>query len=98
MTIIKCPNCGIYNTDSDYCKECNTILSYKLRREHAFKKAQEERQKQNAAKEEKPAFFEKYLNHRYFLIRLIAKTIRSIWLVFMAIGMFIAWVVSAIAA
>ncbi|WP_417856072.1 hypothetical protein [Xanthomarina gelatinilytica] len=54
--------------------------------------------KQEALKEKKPAFFEKYINHRFLIVRIGTKIIRSIWLVFMAIGMFIAWLVSAIAA
>lgn len=98
MATIKCPNCGIYNTNRDYCEHCGTVLSYKIRRELALKKEKEERLKQEALKEKKPAFFEKYTNHRFLIVRIGAKIIRSIWLVFMAIGMFIAWLVSAIAA
>ncbi|PWK20775.1 TFIIB-type zinc ribbon-containing protein [Xanthomarina spongicola] len=98
MATIKCPNCGVYNTNRDYCEECKTVLSYKIRRELAFKKQEEERLKQAKSIEKEPSFFEKYVNHRYFLVRISAKIIRSIWLVFMAIGMFIAWLISAIVA
>lgn len=98
MATIKCPNCGVYNTNKDYCEHCDAVLSYKIRRELALKIEKEERLKQEAFKSKKPAFFEKYLDHRYLLVRLGAKIIRSIWLVFMAIGIFIAWLVSAIAA
>jgi len=41
MATIKCPNCGVYNTNRDYCEECKTVLSYKIRRELAFKKQEE---------------------------------------------------------
>ena len=98
MATIKCPNCGVYNKDRDYCKECQTVLSYKIRRELVLKKEKEERLKREASKEKEPVFFEKYISHRYFLVRFIAKIIRSIWIVFMAIGMFIAWLISAIVA
>jgi len=98
MATIKCPNCGIYNTNRDYCEECQTVLSYKIRRELDLQKQVEERLKQVASKEKEISAFEKYSNHRFFLVRLVTKIIRSIWLVFMAIGMFIAWLISAIVA
>lgn len=43
---IKCPNCGVYNVNRDYCSKCNTILSYKKRREQEFKKEEEARLEQ----------------------------------------------------
>lgn len=98
MATIKCPSCGVYNTDRDYCEECNTVLSYKIRRELALKKEEEARLREMASKEKKESFFEKYSNHRFFLVRFFTKVIRSIWLAFMAIGMFIAWLISAVVA
>ncbi|HLV15065.1 MAG TPA: hypothetical protein VKY41_07790 [Xanthomarina sp.] len=98
MATIKCPNCGVYNTDKDYCEECQTVLSYKIRRELAYKEQEKERLKELANQEKNPSFFEKYSNHRFFIIRFLTKIIRSIWLGFMAIGMFIAWLISAIVA
>lgn len=98
MATIKCPNCGIYNTDRDYCEACNSVLSYKIRREIVFKKEEDARVKLEASIEKKPSFFEKYSNHKLFLVRFLAQALRSIWMVFMAIGMFIAWLISAVVA
>jgi len=98
MATIKCPNCGVYNTGRDYCEACNTVLSYKIRRELVFKKEEEARLKELATQVKKPSFFEKYSNHRFLIVRVFTKIIRSIWLGFMAIGMFIAWLISAVVA
>ena len=98
MATIKCPNCGIYNTDRDYCEACNTVLSYKIRRELALKKEENARLIKEASIEKKPSFFEKYSNHRFFIVRFFTKALRSIWMIFMAIGMFIAWLISAVVA
>lgn len=98
MATIKCPNCGIYNTDRDYCEECDTVLSYKIRRELVLKTEENERLIQEASIEKKPSFFEKYSNDRFFLVRFFTRFLRSIWMVFMAIGMFIAWLISAVVA
>ena len=60
---IKCPNCGVYNVNRDYCSKCNTILSYKKRREQEFKKEEEARLEQRRLeKKNNPSFFEKYGN------------------------------------
>lgn len=96
---IKCPNCGIYNTNEDFCTSCGTLLSHKKRRELAF--AQDEidrKERERIQKEKSPGFYENYKNHKFLIVRVFAKTIHSIWMAFMAIGMFIAWLISAIIA
>lgn len=96
---IKCPNCGIYNTNRDYCSECNTLLSYKKRRELAYKKEQDAQlERRRIEKENNPSFFEKHENHRFWVVRAFIKVIKSIWMAIMAVGVFIAWLIAAIAA
>ena len=31
--IVKCPNCGVFNTNREYCKNCNTLISHEKKRE-----------------------------------------------------------------
>ena len=96
---IKCPNCGIYNTNKEYCTNCGTLLSHKKRRELAFVQDEKDRkERERIQKEQSPSFYERYGNHRFLIVRIFAKIIHSIWMAFMAIGMFIAWLISAIAA
>jgi ribosomal protein L37E len=96
---IKCPNCGLFNTNADYCKNCNTPLSYKKRRELAYAQETKERLNRERIENKKsPSFFVKYKDHRFLVVRIIVRVIHSIWTVFMAIGMFIAWLFTAIAA
>ncbi|MEH1006399.1 MULTISPECIES: hypothetical protein [unclassified Winogradskyella] len=96
---IKCPNCGIYNTNADYCTNCNTLLSYKKRRELAFAQEEKERrERERIQKEASPSFFKKHKDHRFLIVRIFVKITHSIWMAFMAIGMFIAWLITAIAA
>jgi len=95
---IKCPNCGIYNTNKDYCTNCNTLLSSKIRRELQFaKEAKARAEKQRIEDENSTSIIEQYTSHRFLIIRVFAKIIRSIWLGFVAIGVFIAWLVTAVA-
>ena len=96
---VKCPNCGVYNTNEEYCTQCNTLLSYKKRRELAF--AQEKKdglERERLQNEASPSFYEKYKDHKFLIVRVFVKITHSIWLGFMAIGVFIAWLITAIAA
>lgn len=97
--IIKCPNCGIYNKNADYCTNCSTLLSYKKRREIAVAKEKEERlERARFADEASPSFYEKQKDHRFLIVRILVKISHSIWLGFTAVGLFIAWLITAIAA
>lgn len=98
-SLIKCPNCGIYNKNEDYCTNCNTLLSYKKRREITFAQDEKDRdERERIEKEKSPSFYEKHKDHKYFIVRAFAKITHSIWMTFMTIGMAIAWLIAAIAA
>ena len=41
--IIKCPNCGVFNTNKEYCENCGELISHQKKREikaEAVKQAQ----------------------------------------------------------
>lgn len=95
---IKCPSCDIYNTNKAYCENCNTLLSSKIRRALQFEKEEKARlEKRKHEEKNTTSIIENYSNHRFLVVRVIAKTIRSIWLGFVAVGVFIAWLVTAVA-
>jgi hypothetical protein len=75
------------------------LLSSKIRREQAFAKDEKERnERERIQKETSPSFYEKNKDHRYLPVRIFARVTHAVWAGFMAIGMFIAWLISAIAA
>ncbi|MFD2562135.1 hypothetical protein [Aquimarina rubra] len=96
----KCPNCGTLNLNRDYCKECGTLVNSTLKRNQERKQRLE--QKQKAIKEQKPnkitLFFEQAKEHQNIFIRYTAKFFYSIWIVVLAIGSFLAFVIGYIAA
>jgi ribosomal protein L37E len=96
---IKCLNCGVYNTNEDYCTNCNTPLSYKKRRELDYAQQEKKRrERERIQKEKSPSIYEKYKDHHSLIVRVFVKIVHSIWMGFIAIGMFIAWLITAIAA
>lgn len=99
MKRIKCPNCGTYNDNVDYCINCGTLINFKKRRELEFEKS-EKRRAFNEREDKKKSFkwIEKYKTHKYLVVRVFAYVIYSVWAAVMAIGTFIAWLFTMIAA
>ncbi|MDN3491749.1 hypothetical protein [Winogradskyella bathintestinalis] len=96
---IKCPNCGVYNINKEYCTNCNTLLSFKKRREIEYANAEKDRrERERLQKEASPSFYEKHKDHPLLIVRVLVKMFRSFWLGFIAIGVLIAWIIVAVAA
>ncbi|AXT49504.1 hypothetical protein D1818_01210 [Aquimarina sp. BL5] len=96
----KCPNCGTLNLNSDYCKECGTLINTVLRRKQERKQRLEK--KAIATKSQRPnkitLFFERVREHPNVFIRYTARFFYSIWIVVLAIGSFLAFIIGYIAA
>ncbi|MGB0981998.1 MAG: hypothetical protein ACPGUH_07855 [Winogradskyella sp.] len=96
---VKCANCNIYSKDTDVCSNCNKPLFSKHHHQlRLIKEEEARRKKERIKKDASPSFYEKNKAHRFFIVRVFVKILHSIWLVFMAIGMFIAWLISTIVA
>jgi methionyl-tRNA synthetase len=85
----KCRNCGTWNDEEDYCKSCQSSLSpLALEKEKDALRKQEEETRT-------PSNFELWLgrieNHKFFLVRLFYKILRSIGIIFTFFGVFFAW-------
>lgn len=95
---IKCPNCGLYNKDSDYCTACNTVLSYKIRREIELARQDSKHQEQKIKNVQlRTSFIDKYSNHRLLVVRLVMSVVQGVWFIVMAIGGFFAWLITFVA-
>ncbi|WP_066223298.1 hypothetical protein [Formosa haliotis] len=96
---IKCPNCGLFNTNADHCSNCGTLLSYKKRRELAFKQDEKNRRlRREQEKKSTPSFIESGEANKFLVIRVFTKVLKSIGVVVMAIGAFFAWLFTFLAA
>lgn len=95
---VKCPNCGVFNTNKEYCESCNTLISHQKKREtraHKIKRkeiliAQEELEKLN--------FADKLRKHPFFLVKFFGWILHSVWIVLNIIGALVAWFVAMVAA
>ena len=96
--MIKCPNCGVFNTDRDYCKNCNKILSQEILRQQKLEKIQQEEIDKVIYERENPNFAERLKEHRFLLYRIFGWILYSGYLVVSAIGALFAWIIAMIAA
>ncbi|WBX74295.1 hypothetical protein PG913_03555 [Tenacibaculum pacificus] len=65
---IKCPKCGLFNTDKEYCQSCNTLISYEKKRalkEEEFIQKEVIKAKYKIAN---PNLAERLKNHPFFYI------------------------------
>ncbi len=88
----KCLNCGTWNKAEKFCVNCQNAID-----PAEILKIEDERKRIEEANKPKDQFdilMERMREHRYFLVRIIYKTIYSVGLVFAAIGAFLAWIVA----
>ncbi|MGV6861752.1 MAG: hypothetical protein ACWA41_08255 [Putridiphycobacter sp.] len=90
MLQIKCRKCKTWNDGGDYCVNCGAVISMKEEERLSIKKKKEEAL--NQPKDKFTLFIEKYKNHPNILIKGIFYIFYSVYMVFAAIGAFLAWI------
>lgn len=96
--LVKCSNCGVFNTNKDYCENCGTLISHE--KKMALKTAQVKQQQvaEEIYKIKNPNFVTRLRQHPNFIARCLGWLLYSVITVVSAIGAAIAWVVAMIAA
>lgn len=95
-----CPNCGKANLNWDYCEYCGAIINVYLKRrqERKLLEEQKKRLKKEQGKNSITTFFENAREHPNGIIRFFAKFFYSIWVIVIAIGSFLAFLIGYVAA
>ena len=96
--MIKCPNCGIFNTDVDYCTNCNKLLSQEILLQQRLEKVQQEEIDKVIYERENPNFAERLKKNTNPIYRFFGWILYSSYVVVSAIGAFFAWIIAMIAA
>ncbi len=95
---IKCPNCGVFNTNRDYCENCGHLISYQKKRELKIKEAKQERVKEALHEIENPNLAERLKKHPNIFYKTLGWVIYSVVAVVSAIGAGLAWFIAMVAA
>ena len=96
--IVKCPNCGVFNTNREYCKNCNTLISHQKKRETRAAKIKDEEIEQVKIELAKMNLADKLKKHPFFLVKIAGWLLHSVWLLLNIIGGLVAWFVAMVAA
>lgn len=88
----KCPNCGTWNKDEDYCVNCGTVLSPKIIEEKREKKREKRRYRPPTKFD---LFIRKWKNSRFWLLRVLYRVLYTIGVIFFAIASFFAWIAAS---
>ena len=95
---VKCSNCGVFNTNKEYCESCHTLISHQIKREARAITIQ--KNEMVIAKEalEKLTLADTLRKHPFFLVKILGWILHSAWLIINVIGGLIAWFVAMVAA
>lgn len=96
--IIKCPNCGVFNTNRDYCKNCNYLLSEDIKKNEKVNKIKQDEIEKVIYEKENPGLAERLKKHPFVLYKIIGWILYSIIMVISLIGAGLAWFIAMVAA
>lgn len=96
--IIKCANCGTFNTNKEYCTNCNTLISHEKKREIKAEAIKQKRVDEAIHEIENPNLAERLKNHPNFMYRIFGWLLYSVIMVVSLIGAGLAWIIAMVAA
>lgn len=96
--IIKCQKCGIFNTNREYCKNCNTLISDAKKREIKEEKIKQKEIDEAIYELEHPNLAERLKKHPFFLYKFFGWILYSAIMIVSAIGAGLAWFIAMVAA
>ena len=96
--IIKCSNCGVFNTNKEYCENCNTLISDAKKREIKASQVKQKQIDQVIYELENPSLAERLKKHPSFLYKILGWILYSAILVVTTIGAGLAWFIAMVAA
>ena len=95
---IKCPNCGTFNKNRDYCKSCNTLISHQKKREIKVAEVKQKEVDQAIFDLENPNLAERLKKHPNIFYKISGWIMYSVITVVSIIGGALAWFITMVAA
>lgn len=89
----KCPSCGTWNLDQDYCSECNTLLSPEII--EVKREEEREHRRLTTPPNSLDVFLDKWKNNRFWILRVLYKILRTIAVIFLAIASLFAYLAAS---
>jgi len=96
--IIKCSNCGVFNTNRDYCENCNTLISHQKKIEIKEAKVKQAEIDEVIHELENPNLTERLKKHPNIFYKIIGWILYSSFTTVSIIGAGLAWFIAMVAA
>ena len=96
--MIKCPNCGVFNTNKEYCTNCNTLISHQKKREIKVAAVKQKQVDKAIYEKENPNLAQRLKKHPFWLYRIAGWLLYSTIMVVSTIGAGLAWFIAMVAA
>ena len=96
--MVKCPNCGVFNTDKEYCTNCNTLISHQKKREIKATAAKQKEVDKVIYERENPNLAERLKKHSNIFYRIVGWVLYSAITIVSIIGAGLAWFIAMVAA
>ena len=96
--IIKCPNCGVFNTNKEYCTNCNTLISHQKKRELKADVVKQNEIDKVIHQRENPNLTERLKKHPNILYKITGWILYSAFTIVSIIGAGLAWFIAMVAA
>ena len=96
--IIKCPNCGTFNKNLDYCKNCDVLISHQRKIENKEKAVKQKQIDEAVYEIENPNLAERLKKHPNIFFKAIGWILYSVFMDVSAIGAGLAWFIAMVAA
>ena len=95
---IKCSNCGVFNTNREYCINCNSLISDAKKRQIKAAEVKQAQIDEVIYERENPGFAERLKKHPNFIYRVVGWILYSAITIVSLIGAGLAWFVAMVAA
>ncbi len=89
----KCPSCGKWNLDQDYCTACKTLLSPIIIEEK--REAEREHRRLTTPPSSMDIFLDKWKNHRFWVLRILYKIVYTVSVIFVGIASLFAYLAAS---
>ncbi|WP_158840910.1 hypothetical protein [Polaribacter sp. L3A8] len=96
--MIRCPKCGIFNTDKEYCTNCNTLISHQKKVEIRAENVKQQQVDKAIYEKEHPNLAERLKKHPFWLYRIAGWFLYSTIMIISTIGAGLAWFIAMVAA
>ncbi|CAM1364486.1 conserved hypothetical protein [Tenacibaculum litopenaei] len=95
---IRCSDCGVFTENSDYCKQCGAVISFRKKRELKIAQVQQEEVHAYEDALANPNLPKRLMRHKNALMRMFGYLLQSVYFVGSLIGALLAWFVAMVAA